>query len=424
MASSTAYALLTELTDDIGARPAGSEALNQAIRWSEGHLRQAGHDTRVEPVMVSTWQRGEASLRMLTPRAHTLDVLAIGHSVGTPKSGIEADVVVVHSREELEALGEGARDKIVLFDVPMPPFDAEHNDPGYGKVYWARVHGASLAAKWGARAVLVRSLSAHSRAGVHTGTLAYAADQPGIAAASISTEDAGWITRLIARGKQVRVNLTLSCAEGPMASSGNVIAELRGSDLPNEVVLMGGHLDSWDVGQGAEDDGAGVVISMEALSLLRRLGLTPRRTIRVVLFTNEEAGGEGADAYDAAHGGESHFAAIETDTGGAPVVGLGVDLHDDAREPVWIEAFAPVMAQLAPLGVQRILAGHAGADVAPLIQRGVTGVGLIHDVSHYFDVHHTKADTLDKVDPTSLQQGVAAMATLAYSLANLQPVKP
>lgn len=424
LAAPSAYALLTELTDDIGARPAGSQALEQAIRWAETRLREAGHDVRVDPVMVSKWTRGEGSLSMVSPTTRDCDVLAIGHSVATPRGGIEADVVVVRSQDELTKLGDAVRDKIVLFEVVMPAYDAEHNDPGYGSVYWSRVHGASLAAKQGARAVLVRSLSVQSRAGVHTGTLAYDPAQPKIPAATVSIEDADWITRLVARGKTVRMKLTLSPKEESKVPSGNVLAELRGREKPAEIVLMGGHIDSWDVGQGAQDDGAGVVITMEALSLLRRLKLVPRRTIRAVLFTNEEAGGDGADAYAEMHGAEPHAAAIETDTGAARVVALGIDLRDNAAEPKLIEALEPMTSGLRALGLAHMRAGFAGADIAPLIKRGVPGIGLIHDVSHYFDVHHTKADTLDKIDPDQLQQGVAAMAVLAYTLAEMEGELP
>lgn len=423
LATPSAYALLTELADDIGARPAGSEALARAVRWAEARLREGGSETRVEPVMVSKWTRGDASLAMLTPSARAIEVLAIGHSVPTPRAGIEAEVVVVDSREGLVQLGEAVRGKIVLFAVVMPPFDAENNDPGYGRVYWSRVHGASLAASQGARAVLVRSLSAHSRAGVHTGTLSYDAAVPRIPAATLSTEDADWIARLVTRGKTVRVRLSLSPREEARVPSANVVAELRGREQPDAIVLLGAHLDSWDVGQGAADDGAGVAITIDALNLLRRMGLVPRRTIRAVLFTNEEAGGDGARAYDEAHGSEHHVAAIETDTGGARVVGLGIDLADDRDEAAFIRTLEPILGPLRALGAERVTTGHAGADIGPLIKRGVPGIGLMHDVSHYFDVHHTRADTLDKIDPDALQQGVAAMATLVYALADM-PANP
>ncbi len=414
----TAHALLTELCDDIGARPAGSEALERAVQWADTRLREAGHVVRVDPVMVSAWTRGQASLSMLTPRLRNLEVLAIGHSVPTPREGIEADVVVVRSKEELTKLGDTVRDRIVLFEVVMPPYDVEHNDPGYGLVYWSRVHGASLAAKQGARAVLVRSLSANSRSGVHTGTLYYDPSAPRIPAATISTEDADWITRLTERGKTVRVKLALSPKDDGMKPSANVVAELTGREKPEEVVLIGGHLDSWDVGQGAHDDGAGVVIAMEALNLLRRMNLTPRRTIRAVLFTNEEAGGEGGKAYDEKYGAERHVAAIETDTGGTRVVGLGVDLDDDGAEAGVAEKLRSLLP-LRRLGAEQIILGQAGSDIGPLIKRGVPGIGLVHDLSHYFDIHHTQADTLDKVDKDELQQGVAVMAVLAYTLADM-----
>ncbi len=417
-----AYGLLTELCDDVGARPAGSKALTKAITWAETRLREAGHErVASEPVQIPVWERGTASLALRAPVERTLQVMAIGGSVATPKKGIEAEVVLVRTPAELDALGAAVKGKIVLFDVAMPTFDEPNNDAGYGVAYWARAYAASMAAKHGASAVLVRSLTANSLGTLHTGSLFYKEDAPQIPAASVTVEDSAFLARLLSAKKTVRVALKMSPRMLGDMPSANVVAELRGREKPDEIVVIGGHIDSWDVGQGAHDDGAGVVISMEALGLLRRLGLTPRRTIRVVLFTNEEAGTRGAQAYAKAHANEKHVFAVESDSGAGKVLGLGLDSEDDAREPALKEAFLPVLSLLSPLGVREIRLGHAGVDVTAIRKQGAVALGLGHDQAHYFDFHHSESDTLDKVDPEALNQGVATMATLAYVLADLEP---
>jgi hypothetical protein len=417
LSSTHAYELLRELCDDIGARLSGSKELARALEWAKARLSEAGHQgVAIEPAMVPTWVRGKESLTLLTPEARNIPVLAIGGSVPTPKGGITGELVVVHSETELADRAADIRGKIVLIDKAMPPFDTVTRDPHYGDTVGARVFGASLAAKQGALAVLVRSVTAHSLATLHTGALHYDDNAPKIPAASVTVESAALLSRLSEKHK-LTLRLSLESEDRGLTPSGNVVAELRGRAKPEEIVVISGHIDSWDVGQGAVDDGAGVVIAMEALNVLKKLGLEPKRTVRVVLFTNEENGLRGAAAYAEAHKNERHHAAVESDNGAAKVESLGVDTEPNAGEPKAMAELEPVLAELAPLGVTRLSRGHSGADVVPLVKQGALGIGLGHDWSEYFDVHHSDADTLDKVDPGELAQGVAAMAVLAYGLA-------
>ncbi|MDD9946770.1 MAG: M20/M25/M40 family metallo-hydrolase, partial [Myxococcales bacterium] len=255
----------------------------------------------------------------------------------------------------------------------------------------------------------------------HTGTLRYDEDKPRIPAAAITVEDAAFIARLAGRGLPVEVRLTMEARDGGMVESGNVVAQLEGRERPQEIVVIGGHIDSWDVGQGAHDNGSGVVIAMEALNLLRRLGLAPRRTIRVVLWTNEENGLMGAKGYAKAHEEElpDHVAGIESDTGGARVVQLNVQHRDQAVADRARGRLSAIASLLQPLGANRVVPGSSGADLGPLRETGMVGIGLRHDVSHYFDIHHTEADTLDKVEASDLDQGVASLAITAYVLADI-----
>ncbi len=409
-----AFAKLTHLTDQIGHRLSGSKALDRAIVWGADAMRADGHDVRVEPVMVPHWDRGAESARVVAPIKRDLVMLGLGGSVGTPKGGITAKVVVIRGWDELATADVNGA--IVLYDVAMPAW-TEDGGTGYGDVVPFRWAGPSNAARRGAVAVLMRSVTAHSLRTPHTGAMGYAADAPKIPAAAITTEDADLIARL-AKAGEVRVTLSMAARMLPEAPSANVIGELRGRERPDEIVVIGGHLDSWDVGQGAHDDGAGVVHVMQALTTLRALGLTPRRTIRVVLFTNEENGGRGGKAYAATHGGEVHVAALETDSGGYAPRGLFVEHHGDTAARAQI---AELLGLLEPIGASAVRDGEGGADIAPLVERTkVLGLGLWTDGRTYFDIHHTPADTLDKVDPQALADGVATIAVIAYVLADLE----
>jgi len=321
----------------------------------------------------------------------------------------------------------------VLYDVAMPVW-TEENGSGYGDVVQFRTKGPSRAGKLGAAAVLMRSVTARSLRTPHTGTLSYDDKLPKIPAAAVTVEDSLLLARL-AEQSAVTVHLHLESQALPDAKSANVIGELRGRELPDEVVVIGGHIDSWDVGQGAHDDGAGIVTMMQALTTLRKLGLTPRRTIRVVLFTNEENGTKGAKAYAEAHAAElsKTVLAIESDSGGfspkgfsissastAPSAGRPQELRPGAAKSERAQArLAEIAALLAPLGATRVRTGHGGADIEPMEPGGVPTVGLEVDNRTYFDYHHSEADTLDKVDPQQLADDVAAVAVVAYIVADL-----
>lgn len=419
-----AYQKLQYLTDHIGHRLSGTAALDRAVAWGADAMRADGHEVRTEKVMVPHWDRGRESARLVAPITRDLVMLGLGGSVGTPRKGVTAPVVVVHGWDELDAKDAAIKGAIVLYDVPMPAW-TEAKGSGYGDVVPFRWAGASQAAKHGAVAVLMRSVTARSLRTPHTGAMGYADGIAKIPAAAISTEDADLIARLAAEG-EVKVTLSMEARMLPDAPSANVIGELRGRERPDEIVVIGGHLDSWDVGQGAHDDGAGVVHVMQALTTLRALGLQPRRTIRAVLFVNEENGGRGGKAYAAKHAGETTVAALETDSGGFAPRGFAVDAHGDAAARARIE---DVVSLLAPLGATSLRDDEGGADIAPLVAaKGLLGLGLWTDGRSYFDIHHTPADTLDKVEPQALADGVAAIAVMAYVLADVEsaivPVPP
>ena len=414
-----AYAKLSELTDHIGHRLAGSPELDRAIAWASAAMQADGLTVHIEKVMVPHWQRGAEDGALLAPVARPLHLIGLGGTVPTPKGGITAPVVVVHDWKELDAKRDTIHGAIVLYDVAMPAYSEEHGS-GYGDVVGYRTQGPSRAAQYGAVATLMRSVTAHALATPHTGSLHYDDKQPKIPAAAVTVEDATLIDRLAAKGP-VSVHLHLESQMLPDAESANVIGELRGRERPDEVVVIGGHIDSWDVGQGAHDDGAGIVTMMQAAALLHRLGLQPRRTIRVVLFTNEENGERGAAAYAEQHGNElgKTVLALESDTGGFEPRGFVVGAHDREAAKRLHERMADLARLLAPLGATRIVDGeHSGTDIAPMAPAGVPQIGLLVDGRTYFDIHHTDADTLDKVDPAQLADDVAAAAVLAYVAAD------
>lgn len=399
---------LAELCDGAGHRLAGSPGQRRAEQITAAWLDADGITVRLEPVKVPTWIRGEASLQLSAPYAQSLPVLALGGSVATPAAGLEAPVVVIRDFAEL---GPAVKGKIVLYNVPMTPGvpSIDH----YGDAVAYRGQGASRAAEHGAVAVLVRSVTTRSLGTIHTGGMWYAPEGTKIPAASVSTETADMLSRLAATG-EVRLKLRMDPRHGPDSDAFNVVGELKGSDLAQEVVVIGAHLDSWDVGQGAHDDGAGVVHVVEAMRAMKARGV-PRRTIRGVLFANEENGLRGGRAYFAAHGHERHVAALESDLGGGSPRGWGVTASPEQR--AWIEP----MLSASRLWVRE---GGGGADISPLTDDGVLSVGLIPDDEHYFDYHHTWADTVDKVDPTALAEGTIAITELTWALANAEAAPP
>ncbi len=402
---------LAELVDGYGSRITGSAALEQALAWATERMRNDGlDDVRLEPVTVPHWVRGKEHASIVRPVVRSMALLALGGSVGTHGS-VRAPVVAFDDLEALRATTATLAGKIAFVNHRMPPFNEERDDPGYLQGMQARLHAASEAGKRGALAVLVRSVTAASLRTPHTGALEYADAVRKIPAAAISIEDAELLARLSRRGP-VEVELSLGARTLPDAPSANAIGELRGRELPDEIVLLGAHIDSWDVGQGASDDGAGCVAVMEALRLLRQAGLVPRRTIRAVLFTGEEYGLAGAKAYHQRHGREHHVAAFETDYGMAAPDAIGLGGGDDA-----VRAWAPLLPAFARFGIRRFRGRAFGADVAPIVQDGAIAFSLQPDGHHYFDIHHTEADTLDKIRPEDLRRNAAAIALLGYLLA-------
>lgn len=413
-----AYARLAELTDGIGARLAGSEGERAAVEWALRAFKADGVKAWLEPVKVPRWVRGEERGEILASerhRGHPLSLLALGGSVATPPGGVTAEVVEVGSFEELESLGARVKGKIVFFNHGMSVAG------DYGRFVGLRARGASAAAKHGAVGVLVRSLATASLRTPHTGAMHYEEGVPQVPAASIATEDAELLHRLLAGGP-VKVAFTLGCKTLPDVDSFNVVAEVKGREKPDEVVLLGAHLDSWDVGTGAHDDGAGVTMVMEALRLISKEKTAPRRTVRVVLFANEENGLRGGRAYAEKHAAElpKHVAALEMDSGGGRP--LGVMLRTGAGGD---EVVRPWLRPLEALGAGTIVEGEAGgADLSPLIPARVPFVGVRVDASRYFDIHHTHADTLDKVDPKALAESTAAVTWVAWALAEEEKLLP
>lgn len=410
---SAAWRRIAELGDRFGPRLSGTAALERAIDWVLAEMQRDGLDAvRGEPVMVPVWIRGRESATLVTPRSADLPMLGLGGSVGTPRDGITADVLVVASFDELAARAAEAKGKIVLFDAPFTT---------YGETGRYRREGAIAAAKVGAVAVLIRSVGPYGMRTPHTGSMRYDDAVPKIPAAALAMEDAMMLHRMADRGERISVTLKMEARTAPDAPSRNVVGELRGRERPDEVVVMGGHIDSWDVGLGAMDDAGGVVAAWEALRVLKRLGLQPRRTIRVVGWTNEENGLRGGNAYRDAHAAEldRHVLAIESDGGVFAPEGFGFTGSDDA-----FGVIRQVGRLLAPIGAGTITRGGGGADIGPIMQRGVPGMGLQVDGSRYFWYHHTQADTPDKLDPADVAKCVAAMAVMAYVVADLEDPLP
>jgi len=407
-ADTAAWLRLAELTDRFGSRISGSESLERALDWVLDEMRRDGLESvHGERAMVPHWVRGSESLDLVEPRRERLPMLGLGRSVGTPPEGITAPVLVVSDSNELAAHGAEARGRIVLFDAPYV---------SYGETVRYRVRGAVLASRLGAVAALLRSVSPFDMSTPHTGTTAYDSSARPIPFAAISIEDAAMLHRMQGRGQPVVVTLKMEARTLPDVPSRNVVAELRGTERPDEVVVISGHLDSWDVGTGAMDDGGGFVAAWQALLTMKRLGLRPRRTVRLVGWTNEEYGTRGGLAYRDAHAPDlgKHDLAIESDGGVFRPIGFGFTGSDSA--------FAVVRAiggLLAPIGADTITRGGGGTDIGPIMQRGVPGMGLNADGSRYFWYHHSDADTVDKLDPREMAKCVAAMAVMAYVVADL-----
>jgi len=411
-ADSTAWDRLTELTDRFGSRLSGSPSLEAALHWSAERMREDGFDrVDLEPVSVRHWVRGEESLEVVEPFPDELVMLGLGNSIGTRPEGLTAGLLVVSSFDELDARASEVPGRIVLYDVPFT---------SYGETVAYRAKGPSRAAALGARAVLVRSVGTTGLRTPHTGALDYDEEQPLIPAAAVAAEDAARLHRLAERGR-VTLRLRMDAHFLPDAQSANLLGELRGRERPDEIVLLGGHIDSWDVGTGAMDDGGGCMVTWAAVRLLKQLGLRPRRTLRVVLFTNEENGLAGGRDYAARHRDEleRHVMALESDSGVFRPTGFGFTGSDAAREVV-----EEVAALLEPIGASGVGPRGGGADIGPAVEAaGIPSMALAVD-GPYFTYHHTRADTIDRLDPDDVASCVAAVAVMAYTVADLPDPLP
>jgi carboxypeptidase Q len=406
---------ITSVGPRLTGSPQAAAAVERTLRLMD-ELGLAGVHT--EPVEVGHWTRGsvaEAMIAASSSRAAVpLAVCALGGSVGTPPEGVTAPVIEVRTLGEIAALGGSVRGKIIFFNRPM---DRRMTDPfaAYGAAADQRVGGASAAARSGAAAVLVRSLTFREDRNPHTGMLRYEPGAPRIPAAAVSTADADVLSALLKKEKDARVTLRLDCGDNGHVVSANVVGEITGSELPNEIILVGGHLDSWDLGVGAHDDAAGCAAALEAIGLLHDLGLRPRRTIRVVLFMDEEFGGTGGRAYAAApqRRGERHLVAAESDRGGFVPIGLAVG----GRDKKVLDLVSGYTDLLKPFGVSFIVPGGGGVDVAPLIEKGAAPAAVIVNAQPYFDVHHSALDVASSVHPRELELQAVILAALAYILA-------
>ena len=427
--SDYAYGQLAHLTDSIGPRLTGSPQAEAAVQYVAEEMRRLGLEVKLEKLSVTHWVRGEetAALVEYPGQAPTMTqkivLTALGGSVATSPQGLTAEVVVVNNFDELNALGrDKVAGRIVLFNVR---YDRQMSAQGfggeaYGQAVAYRSGGPSAAARLGAVAALNRSAGGAEFRLPHTGATRYADDAPKIPAAAVSAEDGDLIARLASQGK-VRMQLLLTPRQLPDTTSYNVIADLKGSEHPEQVVIVSGHLDSWDLGTGAIDDGAGVVVAMQTVQLIKQLGLRPKRTIRFVAWMNEENGVAGGRTYASDYAGDinNHFAAIESDRGAGHPLGFEVKAKPEA-----LPFLAPMSSILQTSGAGLLkITDDTETDISPLAAAGVPSFGLWQDTRTYFDYHHTAADTLDKVVPRELQENAAAMAVLAYTLANLpQPL--
>jgi len=409
LADTEGYDRLEYLCYRIGNRLSGSASLEKAVAWSVEQMKAAGlANVRIIPAKVPHWVRGAESGRILTPLDKPLHMLGLGMSVGTPPGGITADAVAVSSFDDLARLGrDKVQGKIVVYNYAFQ---------GYGSGRNYRQSGASRAAALGAVAALVRSATPLAMQIPHTGAMEYDEAQPKIPTAAISPEDALMIGRLYSEGVPVKIHLEMGAQMLPDADSGDVIGEIPGKEHPEEVVVIGGHIDSWDVGQGAQDDGASIMACLQALALIHKLGLQPRRTLRVAFWVNEENGGRGGEAYRAFVGSQikNQVAALEMDGGAETPRGFGAGV--DAKS---IDMLRQIGALLEPIGAGEITGGGGGEDINPLIRDGVPGFSERAAGTHYFDWHHSEADTLEKVNPDDFRKSVAALAVFSYALADM-----
>jgi carboxypeptidase Q len=406
--SDAAWQRLAYLGDTYGNRLSGSPNLEAAIRWAVEEMKRDGlENVHTEAVKVPHWVRGRESLEITGPIPQPLVILGLGNSVGTPAAGIEAELLVVHTFEELDAAKDRVKGKIVLFNVPFT---------NYGDTVRFRAGGPSRVGALGGVAMLVRSVGPAGLRTPHTGALTYADGQPQIPAAAVTTEDAARLQRMVDRGTTVRLKLMMEARMLPDADSANVVGEIRGRELPNEIVVVSGHFDSWDVGTGSTDDGGGAIASWETLRMMKKLNIRPRRTVRVVLWTNEENGGRGGLGYRDQHLAElpNHVMMMESDGGVFRPTGFGFSGTEAGRARV-----RDIAALLAGIHAETIGPNGGGADIGPSVQQaGLPALSLEVD-GNYFLIHHTPADTVDKIDPLEIARSSAAIAVMTYVIAEM-----
>ena len=425
--SDYAYRQVAHLANNIGSRLSGSEQAAEAVAYVASELRAIGCEVQLEKVMVPHWVRGEETAALVqfpaqAPNTTQKIVLcALGESVATPADGIIAEVIAVRNFDELKSLPrEKVAGKILLFNYPFDKQMAAQGrgNEGYGEAVVYRSDGPSAAARQGAVACLIRSVGGADYRLPHTGQTDYANDTPKIPAGAVTAEDADLIADLVRQGP-VKMKLVLTPQQLPDVESYNVIGDIKGSEHPEQVIVVSGHLDSWDLGTGAIDDGAGVAVSMEAANLMQKLHLKPKRTIRVIAWMNEENGLAGSKQYEKDHEKEwmNHFAAMETDGGAGHPLGINIKGNAEVKKML-----APVAAILQQSGAGMLnLVEHCGADIGPMEKAGVPAFSPIQDSRFYFNYHHTAADTLDKIVPKELAENSAVVAVLAYALANMEP---
>jgi carboxypeptidase Q len=409
-----AWDRVAEITDTYGQRLSGSANLTLAIAWAQEAMTKDGLDNvHTERVMVPRWVRGNESLEIVEPPQHHVPMIGLGGSVATPAAGVEADVMIVSNGDELNKRAAEAKGKIVLFNVPYT---------NYGETVQYRSGGASMAARLGAVAALVRAVGPMGLRTPHTGGMNYADGVAKIPTAAIPAEDANRVQRLINRGLKVRMRLKMEAHFEPDAESFNVVGEIRGSEKPDEIVLVGGHFDSWDPGMGASDDAVGCVVTWEAARLMKKLNIRPKRTVRVVLFTNEENGTRGGNGYRDQHSAEAaqHVLSVESDSGVFAPARIGFTGSDAARK-----VMSEIMALLAPLGMAEISGSGGGADIGPISTLGkVPMLAYSGDSNKYFTIHHTPADTIERIEPQEVSKAAAALAAVIYVVADMPQSLP
>ena len=409
------YPNLDYLSNQIGGRLSGSPEAQKAVEWTFKAMKEAGADTvYLQECMVPHWKRGvKESAKIISPKGGStaVAICALGGSIATPKEGLTANVVEVKTFEELAALGEKEiKGKIVFFNRPMDPTQIL-TFHAYGDAVGQRWAGAMQAGKYGAVGVVVRSMTLALDDNPHTGSMGYDATITKIPACAISTNGANLLSKMLKEDASVKFTFRQSCETLPDVKSYNVIGEIRGTDNKEEIIVVGGHLDAWDNGDGAHDDGAGIVQSIEVLRTFKAMGIRPKRTIRAVAFMNEENGGRGGIKYAEAalSKNEKHIAAIESDAGGFTPRGFGIDAPDEK-----IKLLMKWKPLLAPYGLHDIGPGHGGVDIDHLKDQGVTLIGFMPDSQRYFDYHHTSIDTFDKINKRELELGAASMAALVW----------